>query len=138
MNIDLRRDLLDATPSGSATLADATRDVAADDASLLLGRFGEALGDIASAVDRLQVGLGPAIAAASAHDPALVVEAQALDLVSQSLRGLMDVLAAVGERRIGQEPLHLDRLASSLKLRSLADRISGTTPAAADADLDLF
>ena len=138
MTIDLRLGLVDAAPRSAAPGAHAARDLAAAEATLLLQRMGDVLNDLALAVDGLQVGLGPAIASAAARDAALAVEAQTLDLVSQSLRGLMDVLAAVGERRLGQEPLHLDRLAASLKLKSLAHRIAGTTPEPVDDALDLF
>ena len=129
----------DAAPRAAAvTDGEATRDRGAADAALLLRRMGEVLGELALAVDGLQVGLGPTIMAAAARDPGLAVEAQTLDLVSQTLRGLMDVLAAVGEHRLGQEPLPFDRLAASAKLKSLADRMTGSAPSAAADDLDLF
>lgn len=120
------------------TADDAVRDAGAADAALLLRRMGDALDHLALAVDGLQAGLGPTIAAAAVQDPALTVEAQRLDLVSQSLRGLMDFLAAVGERRIGQEPLDLERVAASLKLKSLADQLGGTTPEVVDEEPDWF
>lgn len=139
MTMLLRRDFVDAAPRPSATATEeAVRDAGAADAALMLRRMGDALDHLAVAVDSLQAGLGPTIAAAAVQDPALTIEAQRLDLVSQSLRGLMDFLAAVGERRIGQEPLHLDRVAASLKLKSLADQLGGAVPEAADEEPDWF
>lgn len=117
---------------------DPAQAVAADDAALLIRRVGDALGDLALAVDGLQVGLGPTLAAAAAQDAALLLQAQKLDLVSQSLRGLMDFLAAVGQRRVGRDPLHIDRVAASLPLKSLADRLGGATPHIAADEADWF
>lgn len=124
--------------SPATVAADPAQTAAAADAALLVRRVGDALGDLALAVDGLQVGLGPTLAAAAVQDPALLLEAQKLDLVSQSLRGLMDFLAAVGQRRIGQEPLHIDRVAASLTLKSLADRLGGASPAIAADEADWF
>ena len=116
----------------AARPAHAALDPAASDAALLMRRMGDAIGDLALAVDGLQASLGPTIAAAAVRDAGLSSEAQKLDLVSQSLRGLVDLLAAVERRRIGREPLDFDRLAGELKLKCLADRLSGTTPQPAD------
>ncbi len=141
MTIDTPGDLAEAAarPSATARAApDAARDLAAADAALLIRRVGHALADLAHSVDGLQAGLGPTIAAAAVRDSALLLEAQKLDLVSQSLRGLMDFLAAIGQRRVGEEPLHLDRVAASLTLKSLADRLAGATPDAAGDDADWF
>ncbi len=141
MAIDALGDPSDAAHWPSATAraaADPARDLATADAALLIRRVGDALGDLALTVDGLQAGLGPTVAAAAAQDAAVLLEAQKLDLVSQSLRGLMDFLAAVGERRVGQEPLHLDRVAASLTLKSLADRLAGVSPDTAGDEADWF
>ena len=141
MTIDPRGGPVEASPRPSATAGpapDAARALAAGDAALLIRRVNDVLGDMALAVDGLQAGLGPTIAAAAVHDAAVLLEAQKLDLVSQTLRGLMTFLAAAGERRIGQEPLQIDRLAASLNLRSLADRLAGATPDAVADEADWF
>lgn len=141
MTIDLLGDTVEAVPRPSAKAGpdtDAALERGAADAALLIRRVGDALGDLALAVDGLQAGLGPAVAAAAVQDAAVLLEAQKLDLVSQSLRGIRDFLAAAGQRRVGQEPLHLDRLAAALTLKSLADRMAGATPDAADAEADWF
>lgn len=117
---------------------DALSRLAADDAATLVRRLSDVLDDLALAVDGLQVSLGPTIADAAVRDTALMLEAQKLDLVSQSLKGLTDFLGAVGRRRLGEEPLDLDRLAASLTLKSLADRLTGATPDVEDDEADWF
>ena len=130
---------IDPIDAPGTAVADPVSDPAAADAALLIRRLGDVLGDLALVVDGLQTDLGPTIAVAAVRDAAVLLEVQKLDLVSQSLRGLTDFLAAVGQCRVGREPLHLDRLAASLKLRSLADRMAGAHPhVAASEEADWF
>lgn len=105
---------------------------AAADAASLVARLGLALADIARAVDELGEDLASTLVAAAERDPAVLMRAQALDAVSQSLHGLTAFLAEVGRRRVGREPLHLETLAAALPLEALAARLSGTTAAAGE------
>ena len=108
------------------------------EAKLVLERVGRELSDLALALDETQVVLGPFISVAAFRDPALMRQAQTLDLATQSLRALSTFLAAVGGRRIGRESLDLDDLAATLTLKKLGDRLAGRTSEETTMDLDLF
>lgn len=108
------------------------------DAVILVERVGRELTGLSAAVEELQSALGPALAQAAADDPALMQQAQRLDLVAQSLQGLSHFLAAVGRLRIGHEPLDIEGVAATLTLASLGERLAGRAPGSACGDVDLF
>ena len=125
-------------PRPCAVDVDPPSDRGEADAALLVERVGCELTGLSSAVEELQAALGPALEAAAAHDPALMRQAQKLDLVAQSLQGLSIFLAAVGRLRIGREPLDIEGVAATLTLASLGERLAGRAPGATCGDVDLF
>ncbi len=108
------------------------------DAATLVLRVGHEIASLATAVGGLQQSLGPALAAAAVDEPGLMLEAQKLDLVEQTLRGLSTFLADVGRCRIGSEPIDLRDYAATLTLAGLAGRLAGQHVENEDEDLDLF
>ena len=112
--------------------------VGAADAASLIARLGLVLADIAQAVDELGEALASTLVAAAERDPTVLMRAQALDAVSQSLHGLTAFLAEVGRRQVGREPLHLDMLAAALPLEALVDRLSGVTTGTGEEDAVFF
>ena len=108
------------------------------DAAILVQRVGHEIASLAKAVGGLQKSLGPALAAAAVEEPGLMLEAQKLDLIEQTLHGLSTFLAAVGRCRIGSEPLDLQDYAATLSLAGLAGRLAGQDVEEGDEDLELF
>ena len=108
------------------------------DAALVVQRVGNEIASLAKAVGGLQKSLGPALAAAAVEEPGLMLEAQKLDLIEQTLHGLSTFLAAVGRCRIGSEPLDLHDCAATLSLAGLAGRLAGQDIEDEDEDLELF
>lgn len=108
------------------------------DAALLVQRVGHEIASLARAVGGLQQSLGPALAAAAVEEPGLMLEAQKLDLIEQTLHGLSTFLAAVGRCRIGAEPIDLHDYAATLSLAGLAGRLAGQNVEGEDEDLELF
>ena len=111
---------------------------AESDAATLVLRVGHEIASLARAVGGLQQSLGPALAAAAMGEPSLMLEAQKLDVIEQTLHGLSTFLAAVGRCRIGSEPIDLRDYAATLSLAGLAGRLAGQDVEAEDEDLDLF
>ena len=108
------------------------------DAATLVLRVGHEIASLARAVGGLQQSLGPALAAAAVGEPRLMLEAQKLDLIEQTLHGLSTFLANVGRCRIGSEPIDLGDYAATLSLAGLAGRLAGQDVEGEDEDLDLF
>ena len=108
------------------------------DAALLVQRVGHEIASLARAVGGLQQSLGPALAAAAIREPGLMLEAQKLDLIEQTLHGLSAFLDAVGRCRIGSEPIDLRDYAATLTLAGLAGRLAGRDVESEDEDLELF
>ena len=108
------------------------------DAVLLVQRVGHEVASLARAVGGLQQSLGPALAAAAVREPGLMLEAQKLDLIEQTLHGLSTFLDAVGRCRIGSEPIDLRDYAATLTLTALAGRLAGQDVESEDEDLELF
>ena len=108
------------------------------DAALLVQRVGHEVASLARAVGGLQESLGPALAAAAVREPGLMLEAQKLDLIEQTLQGLSTFLDAVGRCRIGCEPIDLRDYAATLTLTGLAGRLAGQDIESEDEDLELF
>ena len=108
------------------------------DAALLVQRVGHEISSLARAVGGLQQSLGPALAAAAVEEPSLMLEAQKLDLIEQTLHGLSSFLTAVGRCRIGSEPIDLHGYAATLTLTGLAGRLAGQDVEGEDEDLELF
>ena len=108
------------------------------DAALLVQRVGHEIASLAKAVGGLQTSLGPALAVAAVEEPGLMLEAQKLDLIEQTLHGLSTFLAAVGRCRIGSEPIDLHDYAATLSLAGLAGRLAGRDVEEEDEDLELF
>ncbi len=108
------------------------------DAATLVLRVGHEIASLATAVGGLQQSLGPALAAAAISEPGLMLEAQKLDLVEQTLNGLSTFLAAVGRCRIGSKPIDFRDYAATLSLAGLAGRLAGQHVEDEDEDLDLF
>ncbi len=104
----------------------------------LLERVTGELGTLGALVGEIQSGLAPVLSEGAPDRPETYRHAQALDLVSQTLAGLADVLALAARDRSSHQRLDVPALVADLKLADLANRLCGFKSTVHGNDLDLF